>query len=312
MRIPLDKIRVPEVRASARMDPEQHEIFTATVEKYGVIQDPVVRPLPDGSYELIAGKSRLDAQRDRGESEIECKIVDAGDKDALIMHLAENLARGKSDPVNEAKVLQKFIDQGGTIEEAAKLTGHTPEWVKFRLSIARLPEEYKESLQRDEIKLGHVALASQLRSPEEMAHALDLSRKLKWPISTLENYVKQRFADYEAARLAKESPEPPPLPSMEEAAERVRFYTCAGCNRQVDEILIRSPPICEACYKLVRYATSQLGPPQEAMQKIYDSWSHYQRFLEFQAQQEALKKAEESKRQAPSTPEQREGTQLPP
>jgi len=311
MRIPIEKIKVPEIRASSRMDEEQREIFQATINKFGVIQDPVVRPLPDGSYELIAGKARVDALLERGEREVECKVVDAGDRDAMIMHLAENLARGKSDPVNEARVLQEFISKGGTIEEAAKLTGHTPEWVKFRLSIAKLPPEYQEGLQRDELKLKHIELASQLPSPEEMAHALDLAKSLKWTSSVLENYIKQRLTDLEAARIAKESPVPPPLPSMEEAAERVRFMTCAGCNRQVDQILIRSPPICEGCYQLIRYATSQLGEPKEAMQKIFESWTHYQRFLELQRQQAELQREAESKGQTPSTQEQPEGTRPP-
>jgi len=138
-RVPIESISIPEIRASSKLNEDQQAVLRATVEKYGVLNEPIVRPLKDGGYELIAGRSRLLELKRQGATEVDVKVIEADEKDALIMHLAENLARGETDPISEAQVLDAFIKSGGTIEEAAKLTGHSPEWVKFRLGLLKPP-----------------------------------------------------------------------------------------------------------------------------------------------------------------------------
>jgi len=55
--IPISKIKIPDVRVSSILNEEQKALLRSTIRSVGVIQDPVVRMLPDGSYEVIAGNS---------------------------------------------------------------------------------------------------------------------------------------------------------------------------------------------------------------------------------------------------------------
>jgi len=55
--IPIDKIRIPDVRVSSILNEEQKAFLSSTIREIGVIQDPVVRDLGDGTYELISGNS---------------------------------------------------------------------------------------------------------------------------------------------------------------------------------------------------------------------------------------------------------------
>lgn len=48
VKLPIEAIRIPEVRASSRLTPEQMAFFKATVENVGVVQDPVVRQVKPG------------------------------------------------------------------------------------------------------------------------------------------------------------------------------------------------------------------------------------------------------------------------
>jgi len=196
---------IPEIRASSVLDEEQRQILKATIEKYGVLNEPLVRPLADGSYELIAGKSRIEELRAQGAQEADVKVIDASEKDALMMHLAENLARGTTDPMNEARVLDAFLKSGATIEEAAKITGHTVEWVKFRLGLLKLPEIYASALERGDLKLGHIEAATMLPTPEEVDHCLALALETKWTVPVTQNYVKQRLAEHEARKNINEN-----------------------------------------------------------------------------------------------------------
>jgi len=292
-KIKIEKITVPEIRATSKLSEEQERFFKATVERYGVLEPILVRKKGWETYELIAGKRRLDEEKAQGKKEVDAIVIEANDKDALMMHLAENWARGDSDPVNEALVLQQFIDKGGSIEEAASIVGHSPEWVKLRLSIAKLPEVYQDAVKDGVIGVGHVALASSLPTPEEVDHALSLAIKLNWTQPVMENYVRQRLAEHEAAELQGDMKEPPKLPTYEQAEQLAQTYTCSGCSRLVDRIQIRTPPICEECYTLVRYVTSQISGPKEAMQEIYQAIKHYREYLQWKKDKWTFEKFEE-------------------
>jgi len=282
MKIAVDKIKVPEVRASSRLTDDQRAFFEASVKKYGVLQDILVRPLADGHYELIAGKTRLEEQIKQGMQEVEAKVIDATGKDAMFMHLIENVARGSVDPISVAKVMQQLIDKGATIEEIARILNHTPEWVKLRLLCLKMPEEYQEDLRSGKLKIGHVEQVTRLPTPQEIGYALDLTRSLGWDVTTLKLYVDRRLKEIPKEAVQAGLVEPPELPSKERAVEMVTFTTCSGCRQAIHKKDLRVPPLCEGCLYLVQYCTSQFGPPRKAMEYIYQAVRHYQTFLEAQ------------------------------
>jgi len=92
-RIRIEDISIPEVRASSEFDEETLRYLYASVGEFGVLQPPIVRPLAEGGYELIAGKSRIQALIAQGESEVECMVIPATSRQAVMFHLIENLAR---------------------------------------------------------------------------------------------------------------------------------------------------------------------------------------------------------------------------
>jgi len=292
-RIPVEKVRIPESRVSARFTPEQEAFFKSSIEKLGVIHEPVVRKLPDGSYELIAGAHRLRELAARGEREVLCKVIEADDLAAIEINLIENVARGDYNPVEISEQLNRYLEKGGSVEDLIRLTGHTREWVEFYLALRKLPELYKKALADGDLRVGHIETASQLPDSQEMAHALDLALSLKWTVTTLEYYVKRRLDDLRLAKALAPGGVSPPPPSRERALEIVTSFECTGCMRAVQKTAFRNPPICEECYMLLRYCTDQFGPPKQAMGYIYEAVRHYQAFLE--AQQRYLLAQEQAK-----------------
>jgi len=268
---------VPEIRASASLPEEAKAFMQASVEKYGVLQPILLRRSPEGGYELIAGKTRLEEQKNQGLSEVEAFILEADEKDALVMHLIENWARGSTDPVSEAQVCEKFLDLGGGIEELAGLLGHTPEWVKLRLIVLKLPEVYKNALKEGKLKIGHIHAVLALPNPQEIDYALDTALKLNWNVKTLEYFVERRLSDLETAKALSGEAAPPPLPTEAEAKQIVTHFECTGCKRAMPRTLQKFMPLCEECFLLVQYVTDQLGPPKEAMQRIYQAITTMQR-----------------------------------
>jgi len=283
-RIKIQDIVIPKVRANSRLTEEQLAWFKATVQKYGVLQPILVRELPDGKYELLAGKTRLTELKNQGAEYVDAIVIQADDKDALMMHLAENLARGQTDPISVAKVMQKALDSGATLEELAQITGHSKQWVKFYLSLLELPEVYQKALSEGKLTVTHIREALRLPTVEEIDAALSTALQLGWNAAVLKQYVENRLLEYQKAEEQYQSTgvyEPPPPPEPERL---ISYRQCMCCRKMVPTEKIRLPTICEDCFQLAQYCVSQLGDPRKAMETIYQALTHYQAFLNYQQQ----------------------------
>jgi len=305
LRIPVDKVVIPEVRVSAKFTPEQEAFFKASIEKLGVIHEPVVRKLPSGKYEIIAGAHRFKELVKRGMKEIECKVVEVDDKTSIAMNVTENLARGTYDPIEVSKQLKRYLDLGGDIKELAKMTGHTVDWVKKYVSLQELPIEFQRGLSQGILKMGHIEEAFKLKGENEIYQALATAMHLKWPIEVLRNYVANRLAQLEAYEaMRKASIEPPPKP--EPSPELGYFGKCMCCKRTVKTSELRLPSVCLECYALLNYCLEYLGEPREAMNRIYEAISFKQQYERWQRQQYMMM---QQQRLQPQLPQMSQPTQ---
>ncbi len=289
-KINIEKIVVPEIRASSQLTTEQRAFFEGTIEKYGVLQDLLVRPLPDGNFELIAGKTRLLELQKRGMTEVDVKIIEADAKDALMMHLAENYARGSVEPISTARVIQKALEEGSTVDEIALVFNHKKGWVKFMVGLLKLPEVYQQALAEKRIKVTHVREAMRLPDLREADAALSAALTHSWSTPVMHHYVNNRLAECEAARRVSEKtgttvPPPPPEPE-----QLVRYGQCLVCGNMVPREEIHLPAVCTGCYELSKYVISQCGTGKAGMDRIYkalelqQAWDARQR--QFMTEQE--------------------------
>lgn len=61
----------------------------------GIIQDLIVRPLPNGKYQILSGHNRRDCAKIVGLTELPCKIKDIEDDDANLILIDSNLIQRK-------------------------------------------------------------------------------------------------------------------------------------------------------------------------------------------------------------------------
>jgi len=275
VKVPVDKIRIPDVRASSRFTPEQREFFEASVREFGVLQDPVVRDLGDGTYELIAGKSRLTELKNLGHTDVEVKIITVDPKTALFLHLAENVGRGTVDPISAAQVMKQLQDQGVTISDVAAKLGKSESYVRRHLALLELPNQYQELIADGTLTPGHIFEALELPTPDEVASALNTAVHLDWSVAVLKTYVQNRLAEIEDAkkRAAAQGTEPEiPAP---EPLKLIQFKQCLLCGYQVpsDKIVVKL--VCEDCNSLVQYIVGQLGPPGTAIDVVGEALIEY-------------------------------------
>ncbi|MBR1579896.1 MAG: ParB/RepB/Spo0J family partition protein [Selenomonadaceae bacterium] len=94
-----------------------------SIKLYGILQPLIVRPLDDGSFELISGERRLRASKLAGLSTVPAIIKDFTDDQIREVAIIENVQRENLNPVEEARAYDRLLNEFGYSKEdlAAKI-----------------------------------------------------------------------------------------------------------------------------------------------------------------------------------------------
>ena len=108
--IPLTEISgFPNHPFKVRMDASMTELVDS-VKQYGVLVPALVRPKPEGGYEMVAGHRRLTASELAGKSTISCIVRDLTDDEAVIIMVDSNLQREQILPSEKAFAYKMKLD----------------------------------------------------------------------------------------------------------------------------------------------------------------------------------------------------------
>ncbi|MFI5025679.1 MAG: ParB/RepB/Spo0J family partition protein [Solirubrobacterales bacterium] len=139
-----------------KIDPESRAGLAASIEANGVVQPLLVRPLADGSYELIAGERRWRAAQAAGLSKVPAVVRDQELAERLQVALIENMVREDLNPVDEARACAALVDELGlSKEELARRVGRSRPAVSNLIRLLDLPDEAIELLESGELSEGH-------------------------------------------------------------------------------------------------------------------------------------------------------------
>ncbi len=132
------------------------EELAQSIKQHGVLQPLLVRPIPSGGYQLVAGERRWRACRIAGLTKVPVVIKELTDTETMEIAIIENLQREDLNPIEEAEGLQALIDKCGyTQEEVATSVGKSRPAIANSLRLLRLPPEVREMTKNGEISAGH-------------------------------------------------------------------------------------------------------------------------------------------------------------
>ena len=126
-RIPLDLIAPnPQQPRRSFDEPELRELADS-MRAHGVLQPILVRPLPGGRYELVAGERRWRAARLAELDRIPAVVRTAEESERLELALIENMAREDLNPVDAARACAALVDEFNlSKEEVGRRVGQEP------------------------------------------------------------------------------------------------------------------------------------------------------------------------------------------
>ena len=273
--IPIASIKVPDIRVSSILDAEQKALMASTIREVGVVQDPVVRALPDGSFEIIAGKSRISELAAQGKTEVAVKVLEADEKTSLIMNIIENVARGSYDYISIAKAIRKLRSLGASTEELEKIFPWRARWIEFLEQLQDLPDDVTAAITARKITPTHVQVALNLPTPEEVHSGLRTAINLGWDTGTFKIFVQNRLEQIERARQEAQSKGTPVEIPAAIPEQLIKYKQCLLCGYQKPAEKVTLQFACEDCINLVKYVVSLEGPPETAIYAIYNAMAAY-------------------------------------
>jgi len=156
LHLPVETVHANPRQPRRRFEPEATSGLAASIRHQGVLQPVVVRPRPEGGYELIAGERRWRAAREAGVPTIPAVVRNADDRDTLLIGLVENVARENLSPVEEARAYASLIDEFElSLGEVAERVGRSKPSVSNRVRLLELPEDVLWMLARGDLTEGH-------------------------------------------------------------------------------------------------------------------------------------------------------------
>jgi ParB family chromosome partitioning protein len=215
LQLPVEAIHPNPRQPRRRFEPEATSGLAASLRHEGVLQPVVVRPRPEGGYELIAGERRWRAAREAGLAALPAIVREADDREALLLALVENVARENLSPVEEARAYAALIDEFElSLGDLAERVGRSKPGVSNRLRLLDLPEEVLWMLARGELTEGHARAV--LAVPDDETR-LRLARRVVRDGMTV-RATERAAQEGGARRRSRSSPVDPALAERARAA----------------------------------------------------------------------------------------------
>lgn len=182
-------------RSQPRKDFDENSLsdLAQSISQHGLLQPLLVRPLPIGGYQIVAGERRYRACRMAGLTEVPVTIRELSDTETMELALIENLQREDLSPIEEALGYKALIDEHGfSQEEVATSVGKSRPAIANSLRILKLPDSVLEYVKQDKISVGHARALLMLDSEEDMLELAELIYKKDLSVRQAEKLAKKK------------------------------------------------------------------------------------------------------------------------
>lgn len=211
-------LRISEIepnRGQPRKEFEESALadLADSIREHGVLQPLLVRPLPSGGYQLVAGERRWRASRMAGLSEVPVVIRELSDHETMELALIENLQRQDLNPMEEALGYQSLMEEYQmTQEQVARAIGKSRPAVANSLRLLALPQPVVRLIEEGKLSAGHGRALLALESETAIVEAAQLA-------------VQKQLSVREMEKLAQSAPKNSSPAGKNAKQEKDSYYT---------------------------------------------------------------------------------------
>src|SRR5262245_30801067 len=111
--IPLVDLHPRPTNARKTFEKKEMDELTASIRARGIIETLLVRPRPEGGYEVVCGERRRRCAGEAGLVEVPCWVEEMSDEEADLKGAVENLQRCPLNPIEEAREFKRLLPLAG-------------------------------------------------------------------------------------------------------------------------------------------------------------------------------------------------------
>lgn len=189
--ISIDLLVRSKYQPRQHFDVEKLHELAESIKNSGLLQPIVVRPLINGTYEIVAGERRWRAAQIAQLTEVLCLISTYTDEQALQAAIVENINRADLNPIEEAKAYQRLIDEFQYLhEEVAASVGKSRTVITNLLRLLKLDSRVQQFIIEGELTEGHGKALAGLSISQQLDLA-KLAIKKCWNVRKIEIETKK-------------------------------------------------------------------------------------------------------------------------
>ena len=164
--------------------------LSTNIATHGVLQPILVRPLENGSYQIVAGERRWRAARLADVKEVPVYIRDLTDVEVAQMALVENLQRENLNPIEEAEAYNRLANEFDMTHEAISATvGKSRSQITNSLRLLKLTDYAKKMLIEGQLSTGHGKVLAGVTNENDMDFFAESAVKTAMSVREFEKYV---------------------------------------------------------------------------------------------------------------------------
>jgi len=189
--IPLDLIDPNPYQTRRKIKEETLNELAESIRASGVVQPVVLRPGPNGRYQLVAGERRWLASRRAGKTSVPAVIRQISDEQAMEITIIENLQREDLNPMEQARAFERLSREFNlTQEQIASRTGKDRASIANFIRLLKLPPTVQDALENGLLSFGHgKVLAGLAGFPEHLENAAREAIEKQLSVRQLEELV---------------------------------------------------------------------------------------------------------------------------
>jgi ParB family chromosome partitioning protein len=202
--LPLEEIEPNFSQPRYHFDEVALEALAGSLREHGVLQPVLVRPRPEGGYELVAGERRWRAAEIAGLDSIPALVCSYDDAAALEVALIENVAREDLNVVEEVRAFATLRELGLTHREIGERVGRSTSMVGNMVRMLDLSEEILGFLERGELRLAHGVELLAAKDPDVRDKLARRAVKEKWTVMSTAARARESNEDQRAPRKKRQ------------------------------------------------------------------------------------------------------------
>lgn len=188
--VPLEQVYPNPDQPRSHFDAAELEQLAESIQKNGLLQPIVVRPVAEG-YQIIAGERRWRACQRAGLAEAPVTIVQADDDKAIELALIENIQRSDLNPIEEAYGYRQLMERESlTQAQLAGLLSKGRSTIANALRLLELPDEAQRMLLDGTISAGHARAILSVQSAEGRERVIKRLAEKSMTVRETESYAR--------------------------------------------------------------------------------------------------------------------------